>query len=146
MVKGERWRLHFPNTLFTVLHTSLSLTSCHYRQGSYFANIITIQAYEYKDAVLLLADLLLIPISQLVAEAVYLGSYLSQCLPAKGRIERPSLKMAKVASAYILPTLSPRKLEPFALRKFTKRQNVSHKPVNPNKTCALCSIYIYIYI
>jgi hypothetical protein len=59
---------------------------CYYRQGSNFTKILTIQAYECKDVVLLFADLRLILSSHLVKEAVNLGSCLSQSLPASGRI------------------------------------------------------------
>jgi hypothetical protein len=65
---------------------------CYYRQGSTFAKIFTIQAYECKDAVLLLADLRLILSSHLVTEAVHPGSCLSQSLPTSGLIIRYTLK------------------------------------------------------
>lgn len=77
--------------LYDVVYITVTMF-CYYRQGSNFAKIFTIQAYECKDAVLLFADLRLILSSHLVTETVHLGSYLSKSLPTSGRIIRYTLK------------------------------------------------------
>ena len=81
---------------------------CYYRQGSNFAKIFTIQAYECKDAVLLFADLRLILSSHLVTEAVHLRSCLSKSLPTSGRIIRYTSKQAKTSLVNIFLGLSLR--------------------------------------
>jgi hypothetical protein len=77
--------------LYDVAYITVTMF-CYYRQGSNFAKIFTIEAYECKDVVFPSADLRLSLSPHLVTEAVHLGSCLSQSLPTSGRITRYTVK------------------------------------------------------